>query len=175
MLNDLEIKNLLNDILDDNEIIYSKYVDKNDLYVITVDKNFIGNEDDDRYTTVGGKGPIKIDLNTHEYERIHYLNFPSKFIEKKPIPDNNEIIYGIKERSYINEKDIFNFLVNESENESSRDYSFSDFDEKVIGLNFKNKELWFKFREFFRAMGANIVKDEDYTILVERELDNSPR
>ncbi len=168
-----EIDNLIKIMLDDNEVVLKKYFHEGSIYVDTVSKDFV--PDDDRYATVGGRGPLRISISNKTIERIHYLDFPSELIEEKPTPSIEEIIEKAANRRYINEKDIVDFLLNVDENGHSNDesYHINEFDRELIGLEFNNKELENRFRDFFNRIGVKFLIDKPSKILIERELPDS--
>lgn len=171
MVLDKEIQKLIKPFLGPNEVIQSIEKDDGFIYVFICDRNFIGHEDDERYKKVGGRGPIKINIHTKECEEIHYLDFPQKRNETSDVyPSNLEIEKGIKKRKFINEEDIFYFMINTFNSSSPKGLTFLDFGSN-IEIHFNEKGIANKFKLFFDSINACFVIKESLKLIVKRELD----
>ncbi len=136
LMADHELKILFKELMDDNEVIGEQYKDGDFLYVFTQTIEQRDHPNDDRHKTVGGKGPIRLNLLTNEFERIHYMDFPSEIVEiTTPVLD--QISKGILERKYVNQDDIFDFVKN---------VYGEDFSEVFDDLNFQTDEMYVSFK-----------------------------
>jgi|GEM_PF-4404723 len=165
-----EIAEILNKLLDNDEIVFQEYIDNEFLYLIIVDKEYIDNIDDDRYSRVGGRGPLRINLKTKNYDWIHYLEMPDSFTNDKPEPTFKTIVSNIKKRQWINETDIF-FFTNYFDLGSSeyvKDIS------NVIEIRSKNRNVIKKYTELFEGLACLFKIKNDNQIIVFREIDNQP-
>ncbi|MDY8138490.1 hypothetical protein [Aquimarina sp. 2201CG5-10] len=157
-----EIDKLLKGELKENEVIEFLVRDGDFIYISTPTIDQVNNPDDDRYKTVGGKGPIKINLLTKEFERIHYLYFPSHLLTEPVLPKLSEIKEGIRKRKYLNENDVYNFVSNiRGEDFDKVFYRFEAYDEDHIRVSFRIKDIQQKFECFLNENNLNFIKEKE--------------
>lgn len=166
-----EIEELIKPFLKKEDVIYEKYEYENDLYLFIVNKKNIKEIENKTHNKVGGEGPIKINLKTKEVKRIHYLEIPIGLIEKEySRPTNEEIFLKIKKSKYIDVEDIYDYLLNECGDVLREEYDIDIYNDNEIGINFKNLKIKNKFNEFFKAINARVLIDEDIKVLVLRKV-----
>ena len=164
-----KLKTLFQDLLDENEVIGEKFQDGNLLYVFTQTKEQQNNPNDDRYKTAGGKGPIKLNLITKEFERIHYLDFPSEIIEVSN-PTLDQISKGINQRKYVNQDDIFDFVTNIYGDDFGEIFFDIHFMTDRILISFKLKEVQDKLLLFLKQNNIEYTHAQDGSIEIIRTL-----
>ena len=164
---------LLKDITEEGKYIYKTFEDETYIYVFTKLEKLRGIDFDDRYGKVGGYGPIRVNKETKEFRRVHYMDVPSELRKrnsKKRTVDS--IAKGIIKRKYVNEGDVYNFLkLNYRGNEK---FTFgkvlNDLEKglEILSLQFKNNELRDKMINFFDVINVKCKVEDDGWLVITR-------
>lgn len=151
----------LNKVLEEGEYIDKEYKKDNYIYILTKTRNQIDNPNDDRFNTVGGNGPIRINLETNKTERIHYMDFPSEILPDISIPSLDEIANNIKCIKYLNEDDVFNFIHNICEDDFSEVFYRFECEQDEMRLSFRKEKIHNHFLIFLNKNSLKYILNEE--------------
>ncbi|WP_435262405.1 hypothetical protein [Tenacibaculum sp. nBUS_03] len=175
-----ELQILLSDVIDEEKFIYKTYEDAENIYVFTRLKKFKDIDYDDRYATVGGNSPIKVNKKSKKFEKIHNLEVPNELVkENYKSPTLKDITIGIRKREYVNFNDVFNFLEIIFLKEDETKFTLADvlqeydYDKEIFKFHFKNQQVKSDLIKFLKTVNVKSYTDPKGFLIINRIIKSS--